>query len=359
MNYVILNGRKSTEITGLLIQSLPPITKPSIRTQVDVINGRDGEIVTNLGYSAYDKTMRIGLFGCYDIDEVISYFNGSGEVVFSNEPDKVYQFRIVKQIDFKRLIRFRQADVVFHVQPFKHSLIETPKELIDTLNFIEFSDMTMTQSGLTLTAYGSGNTIEISGTQTARCEFYIPITPVTLPVGDYCLTFDTSGTPDKAFARLIADSPVRSFGGTYTELAENRGIDLYETIDPTEVDTFNYIYLDINGDGTQTFDFMPYLNYLNTMPIRNDGNIESKPTLKVIGNGETVISLNGMEMFRIDLDGEIVIDTEKMEAYKGDQLRNRSVSGDYEKFSLKIGLNEITFTGNVSQIVVSNYSRWI
>lgn len=357
MNYVIINGRKSTEITGLLIQSLPPVSKPAIRTQVDVINGRDGDIVTNLGYSAYDKTLRIGLFGCFDIDEVISYFNGSGTVIFSNEPDKVYQFRIVQKIDFKRLIRFRQADVVFHVQPFKHSAIEIPKEIIDTRDFIEVPDITMTQGGLTLTA--SDGNIFVTGTQTARCEFYIPIVPITLSVGDYRLSFDTVDSPDKAYARLISDSPTRSFGNGFTELVADGGIDLYETIDPSEALTYNYLYLDINGDGVQQFDFIARLNYLNTIPIRNSGNIESKPTLKITGNGNSVISLNGMEMFRLNIDGHITIDTEKMEAYKGEQLQNRSVSGDYEAFALQRGLNEITFTGNVSQIEVSNYSRWI
>ena len=39
MNYCILNGKKSTLIKGLLIQSLPPITKPLQRTQIDEIDG--------------------------------------------------------------------------------------------------------------------------------------------------------------------------------------------------------------------------------------------------------------------------------------------------------------------------------
>ena len=49
-NYIILNGKKSTDINGLLIQSLPPISKPKIRTQIEEIDGRDGDIVTKLGY---------------------------------------------------------------------------------------------------------------------------------------------------------------------------------------------------------------------------------------------------------------------------------------------------------------------
>ena len=75
MNYVILNGKKSTAVQGLLIQELPPISKPQVRSSIETIDGRDGDIVTKLGYSAYDKQLVIGLYGQYDIDDVIEYFN--------------------------------------------------------------------------------------------------------------------------------------------------------------------------------------------------------------------------------------------------------------------------------------------
>lgn len=126
-NYIELNGISSNEITGLLIQSLPPISKPMIRASIEEIDGRDGDIVTQLGYSAYDKTLSIGLYGNFDIDDVISFFNSSGTVVFSNEPDKYYNYQILDQIDFERLIRFRTADVTLHVQPFKYSSVENLK----------------------------------------------------------------------------------------------------------------------------------------------------------------------------------------------------------------------------------------
>ena len=103
MNYVILNGVKSTTIKGLLIQSLPPISKPLMRTSVEEIDGRDGDIVTKLGYSAYNKQMSIGLFGDYNVDEVIQFFSSEGTVIFSNEPDKYYNYQIIEQIDFKML----------------------------------------------------------------------------------------------------------------------------------------------------------------------------------------------------------------------------------------------------------------
>ena len=58
---ITLNGTDNTDIAGLVVGELPPITKSQIRTSVEEIDGRDGDIITKLGYAAYDKTVRIGL----------------------------------------------------------------------------------------------------------------------------------------------------------------------------------------------------------------------------------------------------------------------------------------------------------
>lgn len=118
-NYIILNGTNSNTITGLLIQSLAPISKPLMRTEIEEIDGRDGDIVTPLGFSAYDKQITIGLYGTYDINAIIAFFNSEGTVTFSNEPDKYYNYQIYDQIDFERLVRFKTATVTLHCQPFK------------------------------------------------------------------------------------------------------------------------------------------------------------------------------------------------------------------------------------------------
>lgn len=130
--YLIINGVSSKNINGLLIQSLPPISKPKIRTSIEEIDGRDGDIVTTLGFAAYDKAITIGLKGDYNVDDVIEYFNTSGQVTFSNELDKYYNFAIYDTIDFNKLIRFRTANINLHVQPFKYSVDEPPVKWTNT-----------------------------------------------------------------------------------------------------------------------------------------------------------------------------------------------------------------------------------
>ena len=125
--YIIINGKSSMEVMGLMISDLPPISKPLMRVTAEEIDGRDGDIVTPLGFSAYDKEISIGLHGQYDIDDVIDFFNQSGKITFSNEPDKFYKFAQYNGIDFEKLIRYKTASVAFHVQPFKYSLNESEK----------------------------------------------------------------------------------------------------------------------------------------------------------------------------------------------------------------------------------------
>lgn len=126
MNYIIWNEQDSRYINGLVICELPPISKPQMRVAETVIDGVDGSYIEELGYASYDKTLLVGITPQANIDEIVKFFSGKGEVVFSNEPDKFYKAHIVNQIDYARLVRFKTATIVFRVQPFKYKLNEIP-----------------------------------------------------------------------------------------------------------------------------------------------------------------------------------------------------------------------------------------
>lgn len=224
--YVIINGVSSDTIQGLQVLSLPPITKPKMRRTVDTIDGRAGDIVTELGYEAYDRTISILLHDTYDIDEVTRFFNTSGDMIFSNEPDKRYNFRLLEEIDYERAVKFRTADITFHVQPYKYPATETP----------------------------------------------------------------TAGTT-----------------------------------------------------------------------VINAGNVPAAPTIEIQGSGTVGVYVNGSQALSVDMSeiSSITINAEEMDARSGGALANRKVTGDYTNLLLQPGENEITTTGTVSSISISNYTRWV
>lgn len=226
---VTINGVSSDTISGLQILELPPITKPKMRRTIDTIDGRAGDIVTKLGYDAYDKKIRILLHDSYTLQTVTSFFNTSGEIVFSNDPGMVYKFETLEKIDFERAVKFKTAEITFHVQPYKLSQTEQPK--------------TITSSPTTVT---------------------------------------------------------------------------------------------------------------------NSGNAVSAPVYSITGSGTVEILLDGSGAISVNMaDGQIVIDTDNLEASLEGVLKNRRVTGSYESLWLTPGNHSIAWSGTVSSIIITNYSRWI
>lgn len=361
MNYCILNGKKSNTVKGLLIQSLPPISKPLMRTQVEQIDGRDGDIVTKLGYAAYDKQMSIGLYGNYDVDDVIAYFDSAGTVTFSNEPDKRYDYQIIQQIDFERLLRFKQATVTFHVQPFKYSAVGD----IVTASAERWNgllDATITKNGVTIEA--SGGNISISGTASAYTEVYLPINAITLAAGSYTLNLTANGTGANACpTRLIGTVPsnVDTFGGNYVALQNNSTVTQIGTL--TAEKTFNYLwfYISPNVAIDLTLDVSLLAEAVTEVALVNLGNTASRPTIQLVGSGTINLSINGNQVLAISLgdDESITIDAAAMNAYNGDYLMNRAVTGDYSNVILNVGTNTLSWDGDVESVEVTNISRWI
>ena len=356
--YIIINGVSSKDVKGLLIQSLPPISKPAIRTEIEEIDGRDGDVVTPLGYAAYDKIFSIGVYGDYNIDDIIAFFDTSGVITFSNEIDKYYNFAMYAQIDFEKLIRFKTAEVTIHVQPFKYSAVDNDfKQSAE--NLIKINNFTITKSGVTLSA--NDGVISVTGSHSAGVELYIPIEPITLSTGTYELNV-SSNTSSNCRLRLIKSNATNadSFGGNYIELSPSAS--LTETF--TAAKTYNYLYLYLEDNTTENFTFTAELNNVTaagSITLFNRGNVYSRPTLKLKGSGDIELYLNGVQVLLIALGSheEITIDTVNMNAYNGDTFLNRNVTGNYDNIRLKIGTNTISWSGNVSSIEVLNFSRWI
>lgn len=231
MSYIIWKNKNSNEISGLLITELPPISKPKMRTSTTEIDGLDGDIVEYLGYKSYDKTISIGLTRNYDLNAIMSYFNGNGELILSNEPDKYYKAQIIDTIDYNKLINFKTAKVKFHVQPYKY---------------------------------------------------------------------------------LNSESP---------------------------------LILEINDE--------------TSLNVENKGLENSKPIITLYGSGTIQLLINNLSVCSVNIEEDeyITIDSEKEEAYFGSVLKNRQMQGDFP--ILNSGINNISWTGNLTKIEIQPKSRWL
>ena len=90
----------------------------------------------------------------------------------------------------------------------------------------------------------------------------------------------------------------------------------------------------------------------------------SNGTKSGIGTGTINLEVNGYEVLVINLGdsaSSVTIDTANMEAYNQNtgQLMNRDVTGDYVNLYLNAGKNIISWTGTITQIQITNYSRWL
>lgn len=272
-NTITLNGIASTTIAGLLIQELPAISKPLMRTEIEEIDGRDGDIVTDLGYSAYDKEITIGLYGTYDINAVIKYFASEGTVIFSNESDKVYKYKIIQQIDFERLVRYRTATVTFHCQPFKYPTTETPVDLTANLVTGEGTDFYLANTTdavfAEFTPKGDTSQTTYNGTNLLNIDFADTTNKGLIYTNNHDGTVTISGTTDGSSGSVnlspaSASTLILQNGKYYTQRLEIISGDLNGLVivpafkDSNDNIVWNYFS---NNGGRQTTDTMTNYQY--------------------------------------------------------------------------------------------------
>ena len=88
--------------------------------------------------------------------------------------------------------------------------------------------------------------------------------------------------------------------------------------------------------------------------ITNPGSVYSEPLITLTGSGDITLMVGTTIVELTDITTGIVLDCSLKEAYLGTALMNDHMSGDFPV--LKPGLNAISWTGNVTSIVIS--PRW-
>lgn len=119
--YFIWNGADS-RTRGMWINALPDIIRPEERVEYVTIPGRRGDVSLIEGkdiYNAYEKQCIITVKTDEDYSYLLGWLRGSGKVIFSNEPDREYDARIVS-VQFQRIGNsLRRGLITFHCQPYK------------------------------------------------------------------------------------------------------------------------------------------------------------------------------------------------------------------------------------------------
>lgn len=416
MNYIIWNGKDSREIKGLVVCELPPISKPLMRVAETFIDGVDGSMIEELGYEPYDKPLLIGLTQKADIDEVIKYFSGNGEVVFSNEADKYYKASIIGQVDYARLVRFRTATVTFRVQPFKYEYLEVEKSV--TSKSIEGTHITFNSDNkklLELGADGNNAQLEVEtvgknlfNKETAKVGYFINYNngdckdEVGLTASDFIKV-----KPNTKYYCNYVTFGSSNFGIAFYDenkefISGSRTINLIET--PANAKYFRFCFrnenyssatsiTDINTvqleEGTvateyqayqkktgllASFEFLEGINHISNsenakmilsyidddLIVINNGNYTSKPIVEISGAGEIRLSVNGNTLFRYTFpenEDTVVIDSQRQDAYFGAILKNRNMSGEFP--ILTTGENVITWDGVIRGLKITAKSRWL
>lgn len=438
MNSIFWKGVRSTTIPGLLICELPPISKPRMRTKETIIDGRDGSIIEELGYESYTKTITIGLSSVFDINEVIKYFTGEGELVFSNEIDKVYRARITEGIDFERLIRFKRASVKFLCQPFKYKRdevfteaevatasgtniilndcanapmrIETEAEsvIVHGKNLVNANAFALSnntsfealENGYKMIAVGGKD-----GTYTAS-RYNLPL---SMRGKTYCLKCDefTFTESQNVTVQVVMISPSQTnYSGitpinkttvfTVPEGVTSLTLGIWTNNTATMLEKYNTVTVSgvmltpiefkndawtpfvtlqeatvedgavlINGNSPITVisnaeNAEMKATYFKNYEVFNEGLESSRPLMVLKGSGTVEISVNGTGIFSYTFpegENEVVIDSEKEDAYLGSVLKNRNMNGEFPVLLPKT--NIIGWSGDVESIEILPRSRWL
>ena len=438
MDTIFWKGVFSTTIDGLLISKLPPISKPPLRVKETMIDGRDGSIIEELGYSSYDKTITIGLRGNFNINKVIKYFTGEGEIIFSNEPDKIYIAKVISQINYNSLLRFRTATVEFRVQPFKYKYNEAYKET-----------QTATDTGTNILLKDSGRTpmrieteaeeVVVHGKNLLNANSLLLNTNTSLKIYDDGYKIVAKGGSKGTFVYSGYNLTTNMRGKQYTIKCDNitseqvasvvaqvqvdaptgkkyfpvhmgiKSTDFTIPVDATSIVVAIYTNNTSNAlendnvvtvlglrivpveykndawcafDGLQTLEVVDgvahatgyepvtvisnadnaemTVEYAKHFEVFNEGLETSKPKMVLHGSGTVGISVNGIHIFDYTFpegETEVVIDSEKEDAYLGEVLKNRHMNGEFPV--LLAGTNIIEWSGDVESIEILPRSRWL
>lgn len=150
---------------GVYVTRMPETVRPERRIESITIAGRNGSLHTDDGvYESYDRTMECALKRRAKLDEVAAWLVGSGDIIFSTEPDKIYKITIANKVSIAQMMKtFQKFIVTMDTQPFKYSVNSfNDKKILTEPTRIKNRGTEYSQP--VITVYGNGGiTLTING----------------------------------------------------------------------------------------------------------------------------------------------------------------------------------------------------
>ena len=167
--YFIFKGISSDDM-GITVTKLTDIVKPPKRVKQITVPGRQGVLHQDEGtYSNYTYDIECKIVNSrrkVSYGEIVNWLDGSGELIVSAEPDKVYRATIINQFSISGVTKgFSNFLAQFDVHPFKYSASPFNDFLTLTSPSTIYNHGTYYSEPI-ITVYGTGNiTLTINDNQ--------------------------------------------------------------------------------------------------------------------------------------------------------------------------------------------------
>ena len=104
MGWFHFKGKDSRDF-GILISAAPEKVRAERRVEQVTIPGRSGELTVDEGtYAPYVISVECGTRGSENLDEILAWLDGAGELILCTEPDKVFRASIYNKISVSDMI---------------------------------------------------------------------------------------------------------------------------------------------------------------------------------------------------------------------------------------------------------------
>lgn len=159
--YFIFKGVDSRTM-DIIVTKMPPITKAKKRVAEIEIPGRHGVLYEDEEtYENYTKPIECAIKNRgrkIDYSSLNSWLDGSGKLILSNEPNKVYRATEKNPFDISGIVTsFSKFLIQFDVQPFQYSAMSESDKLVIKSNDYQFFGQGNRRSDPVITVYGRGD----------------------------------------------------------------------------------------------------------------------------------------------------------------------------------------------------------